>query len=74
MLQQALAEAYDLLILNVIMLGLDGWEVLRRLRGSGLALSAELRALVFSFNGMLARLDEPIVRLSNLSPINCARR
>lgn len=64
-LQQALAEAYDLLLIDVIRLGLDGWEVLRRLRDSGLALSAELRPLVSSFNGMLARLDESIMRLSN---------
>ncbi|MNG39544.1 Transcriptional activator protein CopR [compost metagenome] len=34
-LQQALAEAYDLLLIDVIRLGLDGWEVLRRLRDSG---------------------------------------
>ncbi|MNT92748.1 Transcriptional activator protein CopR [compost metagenome] len=34
-LQQALAEAYDLLLIEVIRLGLDGWEVLRRLRDSG---------------------------------------
>lgn len=64
-LQQALAEAYDLLILDVMIPGLDGWEVLRRLRGAGQALPAELRPLVSSFNGMLARLDEFIVRLSN---------
>lgn len=29
-LQHALSEAYDLLILDVMMPGLDGWEVLRR--------------------------------------------
>ncbi|MEO4046526.1 heavy metal response regulator transcription factor [Pseudomonas sp. CAU 1711] len=33
--QQALSEAYDLLILDVMMPGLDGWEVLRRLRAAG---------------------------------------
>jgi len=36
-LQCALAESYDLLILDVMMPGLDGWEVLRRLRGAGQA-------------------------------------
>nr|QOU99545.1 DNA-binding heavy metal response regulator [Pseudomonas syringae pv. actinidiae] len=32
---QALNEAYDLLILDVMMPGLDGWEVIRRLRTAG---------------------------------------
>ena len=34
-LHQALNETYDLLILDVMMPGLDGWEVLRRLRAEG---------------------------------------
>lgn len=34
-LQQALSEAYDLLILDVMMPGLDGWEVLRKVRAAG---------------------------------------
>ena len=34
-LQQALSEAYDLLILDVMMPGLDGWEVLRMVRAAG---------------------------------------
>lgn len=34
-LQQALSEAYDLLIVDVMMPGLDGWEVLRQIRASG---------------------------------------
>jgi two-component system copper resistance phosphate regulon response regulator CusR len=34
-LHRALGERYDLLILDVMMPGLDGWEVLRRLRGAG---------------------------------------
>ncbi|MDA7086812.1 heavy metal response regulator transcription factor [Pseudomonas sp. SA3-5] len=34
-LHQALGETYDLLILDVMMPGLDGWEVLRRLRAAG---------------------------------------
>ncbi|MBX9755568.1 MAG: heavy metal response regulator transcription factor [Pseudomonadaceae bacterium] len=34
-LQAALAEAYDLLILDVMLPGLDGWEVLRRVRANG---------------------------------------
>jgi two-component system copper resistance phosphate regulon response regulator CusR len=32
---QALREAYDLMILDVMMPGLDGWEVIRRLRSAG---------------------------------------
>jgi two-component system copper resistance phosphate regulon response regulator CusR len=34
-LQLALSEAYDLLILDVMMPGLDGWEVLHRVRAAG---------------------------------------
>ncbi len=34
-LQQALAEPYDLLILDVMLPGLEGWEVLRRVRQAG---------------------------------------
>jgi two-component system copper resistance phosphate regulon response regulator CusR len=34
-LEQALSEAYDLLILDVMMPGLDGWELLRQLRAAG---------------------------------------
>lgn len=33
--QQGLSEAYDLLILDVTMPGLDGWEVLRMVRAAG---------------------------------------
>ncbi|MDM9554082.1 MULTISPECIES: heavy metal response regulator transcription factor [Pseudomonas] len=34
-LQQAQSEAYDLLILDVMMPGLDGWDVLRKIRAVG---------------------------------------
>lgn len=34
-LQYALSEAYDLLILDVMMPGMDGWEVLQKVRASG---------------------------------------
>ncbi|MBS7663197.1 heavy metal response regulator transcription factor [Pseudomonas lalucatii] len=34
-LQHALDEDYDLLILDVMMPGLDGWDVLRRVRAAG---------------------------------------
>jgi two-component system copper resistance phosphate regulon response regulator CusR len=34
-LEQALRETYDLLILDVMLPGLDGWEVLRQLRSAG---------------------------------------
>ena len=34
-LQHAQSEAYDLLILDVMMPGLDGWEVLRKIRAAG---------------------------------------
>lgn len=34
-LQHARSEAYDLLILDVMMPGLDGWEVLRMVRAAG---------------------------------------
>ncbi len=34
-LQQAQSEAYDLLILDVMMPGLDGWDVLRKIRAAG---------------------------------------
>ena len=34
-LHQALNEAYDLLILDVMMPGLDGWEVIRNVRAGG---------------------------------------
>lgn len=34
-LQQAQSEAYDLLILDVMMPGIDGWEVLRKIRAAG---------------------------------------
>jgi len=33
--QQVLSESYDLLILDVMLPGLDGWEVLRRVRAAG---------------------------------------
>jgi|SRR3990167_109074 len=33
--QAALVETYDLLILDVMLPGLDGWEVLRRVRANG---------------------------------------
>lgn len=36
-LDQVQTEAYDLLILDVMMPGLDGWEVVRRLRIAGLS-------------------------------------
>lgn len=36
-LDQVQTEAYDLLILDVMMPGLDGWEVVRRLRAAGLS-------------------------------------
>ncbi len=35
-LQRALVDACDLLILDVMLPGLDGWEVLRRIRAAGL--------------------------------------
>ncbi len=34
-LQQSLAEPYDLLILDVMLPGLEGWDVLRRVRAAG---------------------------------------
>lgn len=34
-LQQALGDTYDLLILDVMMPGMDGWEVLRQIRAAG---------------------------------------
>ncbi|HLD64750.1 MAG TPA: heavy metal response regulator transcription factor [Pseudomonas sp.] len=34
-LQQVLGQPYDLLILDVMLPGLDGWEVLRRVRAAG---------------------------------------
>lgn len=34
-LQQALSEHYDLMVLDVMMPGLDGWEVLRMVRAAG---------------------------------------
>lgn len=34
-LQHALSEAYDLLILDVMMPGMDGWELLQKVRKSG---------------------------------------
>lgn len=34
-LHQALSETYDLLILDVMMPGVDGWEVIRGVRASG---------------------------------------
>lgn len=34
-LQQALSESYDLMVLDVMMPGLDGWEVLRMVRAAG---------------------------------------
>lgn len=36
-LDQVQTETYDLLILDVMMPGLDGWEVVRRLRAAGLS-------------------------------------
>ncbi|SEP48287.1 heavy metal response regulator transcription factor [Pseudomonas sp. Snoq117.2] len=36
-LDQVQTEAYDLLILDVMMPGLDGWDVVRRLRAAGLS-------------------------------------
>lgn len=35
---QAMHEAYDLLILDVMMPGIDGWEVIRRIRAAGQSL------------------------------------
>jgi two-component system copper resistance phosphate regulon response regulator CusR len=34
-LQQAMSDIYDLLILDVMMPGMDGWQVLRQLRAAG---------------------------------------
>jgi two-component system copper resistance phosphate regulon response regulator CusR len=34
-LQQAMSDTYDLLILDVMMPGMDGWQVLRQLRAAG---------------------------------------
>ena len=36
-LHQALSETYDLLILDVMMPGIDGWEVIRSIRAAGRA-------------------------------------
>jgi len=62
-LQLLTEQAVDLLLLDIMLPGMDGWEVCRRLRAD--ARSADLPVLIFSVRSEMVEPDSPEYALAD---------